>query len=295
MTSASRVEASPAAPPSSRRSGLPGYAGRMYARHQAHAEHFAQIVASVPIEPSDVVLDVASGDGTYTALLAQRLDRRGHVVALDIDDAYLRFAGQRLAQTALPAPVELARGDALDLPFADASFDLVWCAQSLQSLPDTSRALREWVRVARPGKLVAILENDELHRIVLSWGPALELAIRQAELRVLQAEPGARDEQFYAGRQLAGLLAEAGLENVEVRSFALTRTAPLDPGERYYLIDYLQELYEKVARHLAPDVRDHFARLIDPHGGACLLDAPDFQVTYTDTLAWGRVGAVAAG
>jgi SAM-dependent methyltransferase len=270
---------------------LPEYAARMFARHRVHAEHFAQIVAAVPLDPSDVVLDVASGDGTYAALLAQRLDRRGRVVALDIDPAYLRFAGERIAQLALPAPVELARGDALDLSFADASFDLVWCAQSLQSLPEISRALREWVRVTRPGKLVAILENDELHRVVLSWEPALELAIREAELRALQAKSGADGDRMYSGRQLAGLLAEAGLANIEVQSFALSRTAPLDPTERYYLSDYLLELYERVASHLAPDVRERFARIIDPRSPSCLLDAPDFQVTYTDTLAWGRVMA----
>src|SRR6516164_3170521 len=88
------------------------------------------------------VLDVAGGDGYWAA----RARRRGaRAVALDISWAKLR-RGREL--TAAPA---LVRGDALDLPFADGSFDRVMSICAIEHFDDGARALAEMARVLGPG------------------------------------------------------------------------------------------------------------------------------------------------
>ena len=70
-----------------------------------------------------------------------------------------------------------ARADLRHLPIPDDSFDLVWCAQSLYSLPDPVDALRRMARAARPGGIVAVFENDEFHHVLLPWPVEVELAL----------------------------------------------------------------------------------------------------------------------
>ena len=88
------------------------------------------------------VLDVAGGDGYW----AGRARGRGaNAVALDLAGAKLRYGRQ------LSAPPALIKGDALELPFADASFDRVMSICAIEHFDDGARALDEMVRVLAPG------------------------------------------------------------------------------------------------------------------------------------------------
>jgi ubiquinone/menaquinone biosynthesis C-methylase UbiE len=264
---------------------LPDYARSLSARHAAHAEYLEHIAASVPVGYGARVLDVATGDGTYAAMFARRLGASGHVVGVDLDPEFLKFARQRFSQEC----IVWVQGDALQLPFDDGGFDLVWCAHSLQSLPDARAVLGELRRVTCPGGTVAVLENDELHRIMLSWSPELELAIRQAELTALRRRFAHHSGDFYSGRHLAGLLTDAGLVDVQVETFTLTQQGAADGPARYYLADYLASLQRRVAAELPAAARRELSMLCDSDSADYLLDAEDFQVTYADVLAWGRV------
>jgi SAM-dependent methyltransferase len=88
------------------------------------------------------VLDVAGGDG-YWAAQARRLG--AYAVALDLDTAKLRRGAQ------FTAPPALVRGDALRLPFPDASFDRVLSICAIEHFDDGGRALDEMTRVLKPG------------------------------------------------------------------------------------------------------------------------------------------------
>ena len=88
------------------------------------------------------VLDVAGGDG-YWAAQARGCGARA--VALDLATAKLKRGRQ------LSAPPALIRGDALALPFADASFDRVMSICAIEHFDDGARALDEMARVLAPG------------------------------------------------------------------------------------------------------------------------------------------------
>jgi ubiquinone/menaquinone biosynthesis C-methylase UbiE len=98
------------------------------------------------IAPSqrESVLDIACGTGVV-ARLAQQRGHAGRLVGIDLNTAMLAVA------RAKSAAIEWIEGSALDLPFDANSFDIVLCQLGLQFFPDRPLALKEMVRVLKPG------------------------------------------------------------------------------------------------------------------------------------------------
>lgn len=101
---------------------------------------------AVDLHPGERVLDVASGSGN-TALAAAR--RWAEVIASDFVPALLATAERRAASEGLPLTTQVA--DAQDLPFPDASFDVVLSTFGAMFAPDQERTAAELLRVCRPG------------------------------------------------------------------------------------------------------------------------------------------------
>ena len=262
---------------------LPDYAAMLASYHRAFAPELRRMIETLPLARGDRVLDLACGDGAYAQWLAERVGQRGLVVAVDADEAFLSVARVQQATQR----VVFVEADVHRLPFPDGTFDLVWCAQSLYSLPDPVVALRVMHRAARPGGVVAVLENDTLHQLLLPWPVELELAIRRAEL-VGFAEESKRPRKFYVARHLARLFRQAGLVHENSATWASDRVAPLGQHERAFVGEYLRDLRERVAPHLEPEVAESFDRLVNPGSADYLLDDPDLCLTNVDRLAIGR-------
>lgn len=106
-----------------------------------------------PLEAGDRVLDVGCGTGFATAGLLARVE---DVHGLDQSRHQLGRADRKLGDA-----VELYRGDAERLPFADDSFDAVWSSGSIEYWPDPAATLAEFRRVGRPGAPVLVVGPNE--------------------------------------------------------------------------------------------------------------------------------------
>ncbi len=111
------------------------------------------------LRPGERVLDLGCGAGRH----AFEMYRRGaDVIAFDQDPDELAgvrdlFAAMREAgEVPAGAEADVKEGDALALPFADGEFDRVVAAEILEHVPDDLGAIRELVRVTRPGGTVAL-------------------------------------------------------------------------------------------------------------------------------------------
>lgn len=115
-------------------------------------------VRAAAVRPSDAVLDVACGTGDLTQAFAASGAQR--VVGLDFTREMLDVARLKQARLATPAGrrMEYVEGDAQDLPFDRASFDVVSIAFGIRNVADPARAVREFARVLRPGGRLVILE-----------------------------------------------------------------------------------------------------------------------------------------
>jgi ubiquinone/menaquinone biosynthesis C-methylase UbiE len=112
------------------------------------------LIDAAALQPGDRVLDMACGTGVVARLVAQQLKAGGKVVGLDLNVGMLAVA-RSLSQAAELA-VEWQEGNALALPFSDATFDVVLCQQGLQYFPDRPTALSEMHRVLVPGGRLAL-------------------------------------------------------------------------------------------------------------------------------------------
>ncbi|MEX2290747.1 MAG: demethylmenaquinone methyltransferase [Mycobacteriales bacterium] len=108
------------------------------------------VAQALDLTPGQRVLDLAAGTATSSAALARSGAR---VVGCDFSLGMLRV-GKRAAHDG----VELVAGDALALPFADASFDAVTIAFGLRNTRDIDLALAELRRVTRPGGRLVVCE-----------------------------------------------------------------------------------------------------------------------------------------
>jgi ubiquinone/menaquinone biosynthesis C-methylase UbiE len=266
--------------------GLPEYAPLLAARHTAHQNELRQFVEKRWSHQDLDVLDVASGDGFYAATFDSLLGPAGRIVATDLSPAFLRWATQCRWEGSRFRRTNFVVADAEHLPFGDGLFDLVWCAQSLISLPDPAASLTEMARLVRSDGLVAILENDRLHEIQLPWPPQLEIALREAERR---SEPDADAvEKPHAGRYLESLMLDAGLQPVERHSLVIDRMTPLSTADETFLQAYFHALTERAGAELAPDHRRDLMRLTSPGSAEYLPNQPSFWMTWSDVIVLAR-------
>jgi demethylmenaquinone methyltransferase/2-methoxy-6-polyprenyl-1,4-benzoquinol methylase len=116
-------------------------------------------VRALELLPGQKVLDVAAGTGVSTKALAAG---GAWCVATD-------FSLGMLSATTDPWLPRVA-GDALHLPFADATFDAVTISFGLRNVEDPTAALAEFARVTRPGGRLVVCEFSRPHPAPIRWG-----------------------------------------------------------------------------------------------------------------------------
>jgi ubiquinone/menaquinone biosynthesis C-methylase UbiE len=263
--------------------GLPSYTPLLISQHRAFEPEFRAIVASLPLRSGDRVLDLACGDGAFSRWFAEA---ELNVLAVDISRDFLELAQCEVRRGPHLDRVHFIQADFRRLPFDDDYFDLVWCAQSLYSLPDPLEAVQVMRRKTKPGGIVGVIENDEFHHVLLPWPIEIELAVSRAEL-VAHIERSRKPRKFYVGRHLRGLFHAAGLTKCQVRSWTFDCQAPLEPHEREFLAHHLDAMRERTRPHLDPEIVDDFERLVCPESDSYLLDKPDFAATCLNFVIWG--------
>ncbi len=107
---------------------------------------------------NETALDLCCGSGDLAQLLAREVGREGKVFGVDFSAEQLAIACQRTSHYLNLAPIEWVEGDALDLPFAEGTFDCATMGYGLRNVTDIPRCLQELHRVLKSGAKVAILD-----------------------------------------------------------------------------------------------------------------------------------------
>lgn len=174
-----------------------GYAFSRAFQEEWHAQLFADLPRDV-----DTALDLGCGTGFFLA------DVRRHArkaVGLDISFDMLALASKELPDS------YTAQGDAENLPFADASFDAVFCKGSLHHTRDHAKFLAGCRRVLRPGGVLVLSEPCNDNPI-----------IRVARFVLYRTSPHFHpDDQGFFERQLKSMVEAAGFEVARSRKFGV--------------------------------------------------------------------------
>jgi len=210
------------------------------------------------LEPGERFLDVAAGPGGLS-LPAARLG--AHVLATDWSPAMIeRFEARVREERLRDAEGRVMDCHALDFP--DDSFDLTGSQFGVMLVPDQPRALREMVRVTKPGGRV----------LLIAYGFPAELEFLQIFLGALKAVtpdfPGLPDDppplefQVADREVLRQRLANAGLRDVRVERTA-ERPAFASGQEMWDWVYYGNPISDMIVAELSKDQRAQLRELLD--------------------------------
>jgi demethylmenaquinone methyltransferase / 2-methoxy-6-polyprenyl-1,4-benzoquinol methylase len=115
-------------------------------------------VRCADIKPAGHGLDVCCGTGMLAIELARTAGPDGKVTGLDFSENMLSVAYTNVKNSEFSDTIRLVQGNAMKLNFADDTFDCVTVGWGLRNVPDIAVALREMVRVAKPGGKVVSLD-----------------------------------------------------------------------------------------------------------------------------------------
>ena len=163
--------------------------------------------------PNGRWLDVGCGNGAFTEMIVER-SAPAFVAGVDPAEGQLVFARTRPVLRA----AEFRQGDAMALPFADGTFDVVVMPLVIFFVPDPAKGVAEMARVARRGGIVTAYAWDMM-------GGGFPYHVVQAEMRALGFAP-LKPPSPDASREdvLRELWIAAGLTAVQTRQFTVQRT-----------------------------------------------------------------------
>lgn len=189
------------------------------------------------------VLDVGSGAGHWSRVLASMLTEEATLVGVDREQRWVQAATDRAAAAGLGERFryQQASGDAL--PFPDDTFDLVTCQTVLIHCPDPRAVLAEMLRVTRPGGRVLVAEPNNMTGVMMSphavSTPVDDLvALVGLEARCERGKAALGDGDNSFGEQVPALFAALGLRHVTVclNDRAVAVLPPYDaPGNRAWV------------------------------------------------------------
>ncbi|MGY1642759.1 class I SAM-dependent methyltransferase [Geodermatophilus sp. SYSU D00703] len=212
----------------------------------------------VGLQAGERFLDVAAGTGGLSLPAARR---GAQVLATDWSPAMIeRFAARARDEALRNADARVMDCHALDLP--DDGFDVTGSQFGVMLVPDQPRALREMVRVTRPGGRV----------LVVAYGPPAELEFLQVFTGALSAVdpgfPGLPDDPPPLEFQAAGpevlrrRMTDAGLADVRVERTA-ERPAFASGQEMWDWVFYGNPIPGELVAHLSESERARLHRLLD--------------------------------
>lgn len=125
--------------------------------------HIRKAIDHMDIRDSDLVLDI--GIGTGAAL--QYYPHQGHIIGIDLSSGMLRECRKRMADQNR-TNVVVMQGNALQLPFADNSFDHVFISHVITVVSDPFLLIREAQRVAKSGARIIIVNHFQSSNPVIA-------------------------------------------------------------------------------------------------------------------------------
>ncbi|MBM4419723.1 MAG: methyltransferase domain-containing protein [Chloroflexi bacterium] len=242
------------------------------------------------------VLDAGCGVGGMTAVFTQLA---ASLEAIDLDEQNVAETWIRVNATAGTRDVRVATGDLTALAYEDATFDLVWCSRVIHHVPDTVAAVRELVRVTRPGGTIAIREGGFPFRVLPD---DIGLGERWLEDRLSAAgvgrfgrprEPEAGSVPYPFG--WSQLLADACLVDVETKTFGFDSLSPLSADEEAWVTHHWRRWLtrEDWRALLGPEDIEVMEQLLDPDSPHHLFRRTDLHLRAGLTVDTGRKPASA--
>lgn len=125
------------------------------------------LVGQMGLKPGTMLLDIGSGVGGPARFVANNVG--ADVTGIDLTQSYVDIAASLSERTGMAGKTRFVQGSALDMPFADASFDAAIILHVGMNLPDKPGLMSEAARVLRPGGVFAVYDVMRLKDGALTY------------------------------------------------------------------------------------------------------------------------------
>jgi SAM-dependent methyltransferase len=240
-------------------------------------------IAELGLQPGQHVLDAGCGVGLTCMWLRDAVAPDGLVIGIELADAHARLA--------LSTHPNIAQANIAQPPFAAASFDLIWCSNTINHTRDSVTVARELAEKLRPGGRLVIGQSAFLPEMVFAWDARLEDAVTMACRSYYRHKYGLSAADLATARNTFGIVRRAGLVNARAHTVIIERTVPLSVTDEAYLVECVFRGYwgEKIRPFMRADDWDALMALCDPASPAFCLRRDDFHYLQTYTVVVGCV------
>ena len=264
---------------------------RDYSRKLSLFNSFAEpelrrLIAGLGLHPGMRILDAGCGTGEALPWLLDEVKPSGKIVGIDLAAAHVD-AARRFAST----NIDVLEGDLLTARLPPASFDCVWCVNTINHFREPIYGLCRLASLLRPRGRIALGQSSLLPDMYFAWDSRLERVVNEA-VRQYYRERYCLDERELASvRALVGVLRAANLKNVTVRTVLLERMSPVDPATERYLVEaiFRDTWGERLRPYLANDDYAQLVRLCNPQHSQFAVRRQDFHFLQSFTLATGEI------
>ena len=118
-------------------------------RRQAQIDLIEELLQWAQVQQAENILDVGCGIGGSSLYLAEKFN--ASATGITLSPVQVRRALERAVEFGLSDRTNFQVADALNMPFEDNSFDLVWSLESGEHMPDKNKFMQECYRVLKPG------------------------------------------------------------------------------------------------------------------------------------------------
>lgn len=188
--------------------------------------HWAtDLIARTTLRPEMRILDAACGTGIVARLVAQQVGHSGQITGVDLSSEMLEVARKQTVSSGLA--IDWIESDVVDLPCEDASFDVVFCQQSLQFFSEKLDVLKELRRVLAPsGQMALNLAKSLPHNpYIHALAGALEHHLGSEAGATMRAPCSFGDAEL-----IRNLMIEAAFDNPQIETAILMIRHP-NPAE----------------------------------------------------------------
>jgi SAM-dependent methyltransferase len=242
-------------------------------------------IRSLGLSPGMQVLDAGCGTGEALVWLAEDVAPGGMVTGIDLAHAHVTCAREHAGEQA-----RVLQADLLRAPFAPASFDLIWCLNTLNHLADPPAGARALASLLRSGGRLVLAQSSFLPDMYFAWDARLERLANEAVRAYYRDRYRLSEQDLTAVRALLGVARRAGLREVSARTLLLERTAPVRAADEAYLREaiFRDSWGERLRPYLPAAEFARLERLCDPNDGEYALRREDFHFVQTLTFVMGR-------
>jgi SAM-dependent methyltransferase len=244
------------------------------------------LIANLALRPGMRILDAGCGTGEALDWLLDQVKPAGTVAGMDLAMAHVQVARQRASPQ-----IQVCQGDISNAPFAPASFDLIWCVNTINHLHDPVAGVKRLASTLGPGGRIALGQSALLPDMFFAWDSRLERVTNEAVRQYYRDRYHLGEHDLASVRAIVGVLRRADLCRVAVRTVMIERVSPVDEATETYLVEaiFRDTWGERLRPYLSNGDYSELVRLCNPQDLQFALRRPDFHFLQSFTLALGEV------